>query len=185
MTSTWVSVLRDILLGAHWRHNTVCSPVDLLLFLRVSTSRTFTFLRQLQAEEEKAIIHCTESRAEIWTEWTLACKRNLNWTDMTIQPAVWEHSFVPRWGPATFNEVSRCFYWRHTDNCWAKNVHFMSMKLKLKLKFIYDRQSVGQSVLVSGAHLGPLTNFSFAMKFPLDSWGFVILCTLSDERTGL
>jgi hypothetical protein len=26
-----------------------------------------------------------------------------------------------------------------------------------------------------GAHLGPVTNFSFAMKFPVDSCGFVIL----------
>jgi hypothetical protein len=32
-------------------------------------------------------------------------------------------------------------------------------------ELIYDRQSVGQSVQVSGAHLGPVTNFSFAMKF--------------------
>jgi hypothetical protein len=32
-------------------------------------------------------------------------------------------------------------------------------------ELIYDQQSVGQSVLVSGAHLGPVTNFSFAMKF--------------------
>jgi hypothetical protein len=39
----------------------------------------------------------------------------------------------------------------------------------LKLKLIYDRHSVGQSALVSGAHLGPLTNFSFAMKFSVDS----------------
>jgi hypothetical protein len=30
----------------------------------------------------------------------------------------------------------------------------------------YDRQSVGQSVLVSGAHLGHATNFSFSLKFP-------------------
>jgi hypothetical protein len=45
----------------------------------------------------------------------------------------------------------------------------------LKLKLIYDRQSVGQSVLVSGTHLGPVTNFSFPLKFPLDSCGFVIL----------
>jgi hypothetical protein len=49
------------------------------------------------------------------------------------------------------------------------------LKNNLKLKLIYDRQSVGQSVLVSGAHLGPVTNFSFAMKFPLDSCGFGIL----------
>jgi hypothetical protein len=43
------------------------------------------------------------------------------------------------------------------------------------LQLIYDRQSVGQSVLVSGAHLGPVTNFSFSLKFLLDSCGFVIL----------
>jgi hypothetical protein len=48
------------------------------------------------------------------------------------------------------------------------------VKKKTK-KLIYDRQSVGQSILVSGAHLGPVTNFSFAMKFPVDSCGFVIL----------
>jgi hypothetical protein len=44
-----------------------------------------------------------------------------------------------------------------------------------KLKLSYDRQSVGQSVLVSGTHLGPTTNFSFSLKFSLDSCGFVIL----------
>jgi hypothetical protein len=27
---------------------------------------------------------------------------------------------------------------------------------------------------VSGAHVGPVTNFSSAMKFPVDSCGFVI-----------
>jgi hypothetical protein len=32
-------------------------------------------------------------------------------------------------------------------------------------ELIYDRQSVGQSVLASGAHLGLVTNFSLAMKF--------------------
>jgi hypothetical protein len=47
--------------------------------------------------------------------------------------------------------------------------------MKLKFKLIYDRQSVGQSALVSGAHLGPVTNFSFSLKFPSDSCGFVIL----------
>jgi hypothetical protein len=39
----------------------------------------------------------------------------------------------------------------------------------------YDRQSVGQSVLVSVTHLGLATSFSFPLKFPLDSCGFVIL----------
>jgi hypothetical protein len=41
------------------------------------------------------------------------------------------------------------------------------------LKLIYDQQSVGQSVLVSGADMGPVTNFSFAMKFPVDC-GFIL-----------
>jgi hypothetical protein len=36
-------------------------------------------------------------------------------------------------------------------------------------------RSVGRSVLVSGKHLGPATNVSFSLKFPLDSCGFVIL----------
>jgi hypothetical protein len=49
------------------------------------------------------------------------------------------------------------------------------MKLLKKLKLYYDRQSVGQSVLVSGTHLGPATNFSFSLKSSLDSCGFVIL----------
>jgi hypothetical protein len=51
-------------------------------------------------------------------------------------------------------------------------IFFRQLQLKLKLKLIYDQQSVGQSVLVSGAHLGPVTNFSFARKVPLDSCGF-------------
>jgi hypothetical protein len=35
--------------------------------------------------------------------------------------------------------------------------------LKLKLKLIYDRRSVGQSVLVSGSHLEPMTRFFFSV----------------------
>jgi hypothetical protein len=34
----------------------------------------------------------------------------------------------------------------------------------------YDRQSVGQSILVSGTYLGPATNISFFFKFSLDRW---------------
>jgi hypothetical protein len=48
-------------------------------------------------------------------------------------------------------------------------------KSKSKSKLHYDRQSVGQSVLVSGPHLGPATNFSFSLRFSLDSSGSVIL----------
>jgi hypothetical protein len=50
----------------------------------------------------------------------------------------------------------------------------LQLQLQLQLQLIYDRQSVGQSVLVSGAHLGPVTNFSFSLKLLLDSCGFVI-----------
>jgi hypothetical protein len=32
-------------------------------------------------------------------------------------------------------------------------------------KLYYDRQSVGQSVLASGTHLGPAINFSFSLNF--------------------
>jgi hypothetical protein len=52
---------------------------------------------------------------------------------------------------------------------------FPFCRLKLKSKLYYDRQSVGQSVLVSGTHPGPATNFPFSLKFPLDSCRFVIL----------
>jgi hypothetical protein len=47
----------------------------------------------------------------------------------------------------------------------------------LKLRLIYDWQSVGQFVLVSGTHLGPASNFSLSLKFPLDSCGFIIMTT--------
>jgi hypothetical protein len=47
-------------------------------------------------------------------------------------------------------------------------------KIKVS-ELIYDRQSVGQYVLVSGAHLGPVANFSFTLKFLLDINGFVSL----------
>jgi hypothetical protein len=55
-----------------------------------------------------------------------------------------------------------------------REINRLSLR-KLKLKLIYDRQSVGQSVLVSGAHLGPLTNCSLSLKFPSDICLFVIL----------
>jgi hypothetical protein len=65
--------------------------------------------------------------------------------------------------------------------CWQRSQNNISTSsfdaalCVLKLKLIYDRQSVGQSVLVSGAHLGPATNSSFCLKFSLDNCGFVIL----------
>jgi hypothetical protein len=46
----------------------------------------------------------------------------------------------------------------------------LGLLLLLLSKLHYDRQSVGQSVMVSGAHLGPATNFSFSLKFLLGSY---------------
>jgi hypothetical protein len=51
----------------------------------------------------------------------------------------------------------------------------LSSELDIELKLNYDRQSIGQSVLVSGAHLGPAIDFPFCLKFSLYSCGFVIL----------
>jgi hypothetical protein len=45
----------------------------------------------------------------------------------------------------------------------------------VKSKSHYDRQSVGQSVLASGTHLGPATNFSFSLRFFFRQLLFVIL----------
>jgi hypothetical protein len=57
--------------------------------------------------------------------------------------------------------------------------------MKLKLKLIYDRQSVGQSVLVSIAHLGPVPIFLSPLHF-LYTVACLLFCSiLSDERTGL
>jgi hypothetical protein len=39
----------------------------------------------------------------------------------------------------------------------------VEVKSKSKLLVYYDQQSVGQSVLVSGTHLGPATNFSHSL----------------------
>jgi hypothetical protein len=53
-------------------------------------------------------------------------------------------------------------------------------KSKSKSKLYYDRQSVGQSVLLSGTHLGTATNFSqYLFDYFFDSFGFV------DEKSGL
>jgi hypothetical protein len=59
--------------------------------------------------------------------------------------------------------------------CW---LNWLEVKVtygwRSKSKWHYDRQSVGQSVLVSGSNLGPATNFTFSLKFSSDSCGFVI-----------
>jgi hypothetical protein len=54
-------------------------------------------------------------------------------------------------------------------------------------KLYYDRQSIGQSVSVSGTHLGPATNFSHLLFdfFFFTVSGLLMLGALSDEKSGL
>jgi hypothetical protein len=49
-------------------------------------------------------------------------------------------------------------------------------KSKSKSNLYYDRQSVGQSVLVSGTHLGPATNFSHIFSLIIFRQFRVCLC---------
>jgi hypothetical protein len=56
----------------------------------------------------------------------------------------------------------------------------------LKSKLYYDRRSVGQSVLVSGTHLGPSTNFPPSLfNYFLTVAGLLLWGALSDEKSGL
>jgi hypothetical protein len=71
-----------------------------------------------------------------------------------------------RWLLWIIRHIPRIFLVSATEKC---------SETTMKLKLIYDRHSVGQPVLVSGAHLGPANNFSFSLKFPSDSWGFAIV----------
>jgi hypothetical protein len=48
--------------------------------------------------------------------------------------------------------------------CWILQKELTSITGQpMKLKLIYDRQSVGQSVLLSGARLGPATQCGFVI----------------------
>jgi hypothetical protein len=64
------------------------------------------------------------------------------------------------------------FHFLPLVNLFSVNVvvypHGVEVEVNLRL-------TVSQSVLVSGAHLGPVTNFSFSSKFSSDSCVFVIL----------
>jgi hypothetical protein len=56
----------------------------------------------------------------------------------------------------------------------------------LKLELSYDRRPVGQSLLVSGHHLGLTNNFSISLKLTSDICVFLLAWgALFDERMGL
>jgi hypothetical protein len=102
-------------------------------------------------------------------------------THLTIQWVSGAFSLGGKWpgretdhSPRTSAEVKKT--WIYT---------FTTLYVFFKSKSHYDRQSVGQSVLVSGAHLGPATNFPSSLSFLLDSCGLVFSIVLSDERTDL
>jgi hypothetical protein len=77
----------------------------------------------------------------------------------------------------------------HTDTVrTSQEAHYVSAKKTNRLmlfgktvavysksKSHYDRQLVGQSVLVSGANLGPATNFSVSLRFSFRQLLFVML----------
>jgi hypothetical protein len=55
-----------------------------------------------------------------------------------------------------------------------------------KSKLYYDRQSVGESILASGTHLGPETNFSPSLfDYLYTVSGLLMWGALSDEKSGL
>jgi hypothetical protein len=59
--------------------------------------------------------------------------------------------------------VSLSWCWAHSSTCdqIILLLNTLSIMISSQIKLYYDRRSVGQSVLVSGTHLGPVTNFSF------------------------
>jgi hypothetical protein len=62
-------------------------------------------------------------------------------------------------GHSAQNACKVCLMGRYVWMFHLRNLLMEGAGRHMKLKLIYDRQSVGQSVLVPGNHLGPVTNF--------------------------
>jgi hypothetical protein len=101
--------------------------------------------------------------------------------DMNLEPPAYE-AYALTTQPQ--NSVSLCINWFYvwmcfvwsesqTEGPWLTDTELQ--KSKSKSKSHYVRQLVGQSVLVSGAHLGPATNFSISLRFSFRQLLFVIL----------
>jgi hypothetical protein len=69
----------------------------------------------------------------------------------------------------------RCQLAKITDVSETNSVPIIRLWCNISQSHITTLQSVGQSVLVSGSHLGPATNFSLSLKVYWDSCRFVIL----------
>jgi hypothetical protein len=118
---------------------------------------------------------------------TVLAKTSTNLTDWQREVS-WFHKVVVRLSPACKNVVTEAE--EHVvRSCYqattSEAVECSMSKLKSKSKSHYDRQSVGQSVLESGVHLGPATNFSFSLRVSCKQCGLLICSVLFDERTGL
>jgi hypothetical protein len=81
-----------------------------------------------------------------------------------------------RFNPRDMAEVLVNFVLSHDNRA--------TVMLLSKSKSFHDRRSVGQSVLVSGHHFGPTTNFSFSSTEMIyrHLWFFYVWSALSDER---
>jgi hypothetical protein len=74
-------------------------------------------------------------------------------------------------GPAGLMPIFYCLRFQTSPTWRVRPLPVLySRQVKVKVKVIYVRQSVEQSILVSGTHLGPWTNFSFSLNFSLASW---------------
>jgi hypothetical protein len=89
---------------------------------------------------------------------------------------------------APLNKLQFSFFWscfKPASTCYVQQsvIHYVlqcTVMPKSKSKLCYDRQSVGQSVLVSGTHLGPATIFSLLFSV-LTIAGILMWGVLSDE----
>jgi hypothetical protein len=65
------------------------------------------------------------------------------------------------------------------------NSRILCTDIKSKPKLYYERRSVDQSVLVSGTHLGPTTNFSRSLfNYLYTVAGLLMWGAFSDEKSG-
>jgi hypothetical protein len=141
-----------------WRMSLVSIPSrSMYAFLRLSPVCD-RFENYLYEYEGRQIPLCTEYPVGlislIWQ------RSQLTYTVISVRL-----SCIAKW--------NSCLMGASIKKCWFLPLRQPGIQLKLKL--ICDRQSVGQSLLVSGAHLGPVTNISFSLKFPSESCVFVIL----------
>jgi hypothetical protein len=144
-----------------------------------------------------SLVYCT-SRG--W--WMMSVKRSVEWLSREID-VLWENlpnvtlsASNPTWPDLRSQRLISCGIAR-TKFQLAKTLNHITflvkcksqgiipkgivlkdspvqLKLKLKLKLICDRQSVGQFVWVSSLPMGPLTRFYLVLLFSADSYLIIL-----------